>query len=73
MKSLIGHNQPPKDRKADWKSISVHKDVYKKLEQVAENMLNLKNCFLLLDGEARLKRCLFLTLLRFYSIGRLTA
>jgi|TARA_R110002012_G_scaffold261387_2_gene443305 hypothetical protein len=56
MKSLIGHNQPPKDRKADWKSISVHKDVYKKLEQVAENMLNLKNCFLLLDGEAPIKK-----------------
>ena len=43
--SKIGHNNPPKDRKKDWKSISVNKYVYKDLLQIAQNICEL------LDGE----------------------
>jgi len=31
MKSLIGHNKPPKDRKVNYKSISIHKLVYQEI------------------------------------------
>ena len=50
MKSLIGHNQPPKDRKADWKSISINKWVYADLLKIAQNICNKKNCFLVLEA-----------------------
>ena len=46
MKSLIGHNQPPKDRKADWKSISVKKTVWKELTEIAQRICDQQNCFL---------------------------
>ena len=49
--SKIGHNNPPKDRKKDWKSISVNKYVYADLLQIAQNICDQKNCFKLLDGE----------------------
>jgi len=56
MKSLIGHNQPPKDRKADWKSISINKWVYADLLKIAQNICNKKNCFLVLEGKAPLEK-----------------
>ena len=52
MASLIGHNNPPKDRKVDWKSVSLNKYVYKQLQQLAERRMNINNCFGLLDGKA---------------------
>jgi len=56
MKSLIGHNQPPKDRKADWKSISVKKVVWNELEEIAQRICDQQNCFLLLDGKAPVEK-----------------
>ena len=52
MKSLIGHNQPPKNRKTDWKSVSINIWVYKELLEIAQRICDQKNCFLLLDGKA---------------------
>jgi hypothetical protein len=56
MKSLIGHNQPPKDRKADWKSISVKKVVWNELEEIAQRICDQQNCFLLLEGKAPVEK-----------------
>ena len=56
MKSLIGHNQPPKDRKVDWKSISVKRAVWKELTEIAQRICDQQNCFLLLDGKAPVEK-----------------
>ena len=56
MKSLLGHNNPPKDRKVEWKSVSLNIFDYKDLQLIAENILYKKNCFRLLNGEAPLKK-----------------
>ena len=47
---LIGHNNPPKDRKVNWKSISLNEYVYKDLKQCADYYRQLRNCFGLLNG-----------------------
>ena len=52
--SKIGHNKPP--RKIGWKSVSLNKYVYKMLQEVAEKKRSLRNCFVLLDGEALHKK-----------------
>ncbi len=49
--SKIGHNNPPKDRKPNWKSISVNECIYKDLQRIAENIRQHKNCFRLLEGK----------------------
>jgi hypothetical protein len=56
MKSLIGHNQPPKDRKANWKSVSINIVIYKELLKIAQRVCDQKNCFLLLDGKAPIQK-----------------
>ena len=56
MKSLIGHNNPPKERKVNWKSVSIDPYEYKDLQDYAENLLNKKNCFRLLEGKKPLKK-----------------
>jgi hypothetical protein len=56
MRSLIGHNNPPKDRKVNYKSISVNKFVYKELEEIAQRVCDQTNCFLLLDGKAPIEK-----------------
>ena len=56
MKSLIGHNNPPKKRKVNWKSISIDPYDYKDLQEYAENLRQKKNCFRLLNGEKPLKK-----------------
>ena len=56
MKSLIGHNRPPKNRKAEWKSISINKWVYKELREIAQRVCDQQNCFLLLDGKAPIEK-----------------
>ena len=56
MKSLIGHNNPPKERDPNWKSISINLFDYKDLQRIAENLLQKKNCFRLLNGEQPLKK-----------------
>tara|TARA_R110000803_G_scaffold71412_1_gene134641 strand:+ start:484 stop:816 length:333 start_codon:yes stop_codon:yes gene_type:complete len=53
---MIGHNNPPKDRDIEWKSISINKWVYKELQEIAERICNQKNCFLLLDGRDPIKK-----------------
>ena len=37
MKTLIGHNQPPK-RKINWKSISINKYLFKNLVEISEHI-----------------------------------
>ena len=56
MKSLIGHNQPPKDRKANWKSVSINIVIYNELLKIAQRVCDQKNCFLLLDGKAPIQK-----------------
>ena len=56
MKSLIGHNQPPKDRKTNWKSVSINIVIYKELLKIAQRVCDQKNCFLLLDGKAPIQK-----------------
>ena len=56
MKSLIGHNNPPKERDPNWKSISINIFDYKDLEIIAKNLLQKKNCFRLLEGKQPLKK-----------------
>jgi len=56
MKTLIGHNKPPKDRAPDWKSISINIWDYVDLEKIAKNLLQKKNCFRLLEGKQPLKK-----------------
>ena len=53
--SKIGHNNPPKDRKINYKSISIHKLAYEELQRIGEHILNQKNCFRLLDGKKPLE------------------
>ena len=43
--SKIGHNKPPKDRKIDWKSISLNKYVYKDLQKIGDYYRQVRNCF----------------------------
>ena len=54
--SKIGHNNPPKDRKTDWKSISIDPYDYEDLKKYTENLRQKKNCFRLLNGEKPLKK-----------------
>jgi len=56
MNSLIGHNKPPKDRKVNYKSISIHKLVYQELKAIAQRVCDQQNCFLLLEGKAPLEK-----------------
>jgi len=56
MKSLIGHNNPPKERDSNWKSISINIFDYKDLQIIAKNLLQKKNCFRLLEGKQPLKK-----------------
>ena len=37
--SNIGHNNPPKDREVEWKSISINIWDYKSLLEIAQNIL----------------------------------
>tara|TARA_R110002111_G_scaffold606_5_gene4938 strand:- start:1623 stop:1952 length:330 start_codon:yes stop_codon:yes gene_type:complete len=53
--SKIGHNNPPKDRKINWKSISINPYDYEDLQKYAVNLRQKKNCFRLLNGEKPLK------------------
>ena len=48
--SKIGHNNPPKDRKINWKTISLNKWIYKDLKKCGEYYRQLRNCFGLLEG-----------------------
>ena len=50
MPSQIGHNNPPKDRKINWKTISLNKWIYKDLKKCGEYYRQLRNCFGLLEG-----------------------
>jgi|TARA_R100000742_G_C4273430_1_gene92983 hypothetical protein len=52
---LIGHNNPPKERKVNYKSISIHKIAYEELQRIGKHILNHKNCYLLLDGKKPLE------------------
>ena len=56
MNKMIGHNNPSKERKVNWKSISIDPYDYKDLQDYAENLLNKKNCFRLIEGRKPLKK-----------------
>tara|TARA_R100001510_G_C7529106_1_gene121311 strand:- start:301 stop:645 length:345 start_codon:yes stop_codon:yes gene_type:complete len=56
MPSQIGHNNPPKDRKINYKSISLHKITVKDLTRCAEHITYVKNCFRLLNGKKPIKQ-----------------
>ncbi len=56
MNKMIGHNNPPKERKVNWKSVSIDPYDYKDLQDYAENLLNKKNCFRLIEGRKPLKK-----------------
>ena len=56
MKTFFGHNQPPKDRKVNYKSISINKYVYKELEQIAQRICDHQNIYLLLDGKPPIEK-----------------
>ena len=48
MKTLIGHNQPPK-RKIDWKSISINKFLFKDIVEISEHIHTLNKLYAILD------------------------
>ena len=56
MPSQIGHNNPPKDRKINYKSVSLHKITVKDLTRCAEHITYVKNCFRLLNGKKPIKQ-----------------
>ena len=47
MPSQIGHNNPPKDRKINYKSVSLHKITVKDLTRCAEHITYVKNCLII--------------------------
>jgi hypothetical protein len=42
MKSLIGHNNPPKERKVNWKSVSIDPYDYKDLQAIKKDIYPLR-------------------------------
>ena len=73
MKTLIGHNNPPRDRKIKWKSVSLNIFDYKDLQFIAENILHKKNCFRLLEGKAPLEKISIPYAISLLITDRLTA
>ena len=49
MTELLGHNNPPKDRKLNHKSVSINKYVIEDIKEL-ELVFYQNNCFRLLDG-----------------------
>ena len=43
MANLIGHNNPPKDRKINYKSISINKWTYAELIEIKEHIQQLRD------------------------------
>ena len=43
MANLIGHNNPPKDRKINYKSISINKWTYAELVEIKEHIQKLRD------------------------------
>ena len=43
MANLIGHNNPPKDRKINYKSISINKWTYAELVEIKEHIQQLRD------------------------------
>ena len=46
---MIGHNNPPKDREIDWKSISINKWEYKSIVQCQEHIQIIRDIYAVLD------------------------
>ena len=53
--SKIGHNNPPKDRKENYKSISVNKILYEQLKELAINLRQKKNVDRIPEGKPPIK------------------
>ena len=49
MNKMIGHNNPPKERKTDWKSISINKWEYKSIVQCQEHIQMIRDIYAALD------------------------
>ena len=50
MTELLGHNNPPKDRKLNHRSVSINKYVIEDIKRIGASILSQNNCFRLLDG-----------------------
>ena len=48
--SKIGHNKPPKDRKVNWKTISLNQWIYKDLQEVQNHYRQRLNVFRMIEG-----------------------
>ena len=48
--SKIGHNNPPKDRKINWKTISLNQWIYKDLQEVQNHYRQRLNVFRMIEG-----------------------
>ena len=51
MNKMIGHNNPPKDREINWKSISLNIWDYKSIVQCQEHIQSIRNLYAALDGK----------------------
>tara|TARA_R110000787_G_scaffold254826_1_gene360144 strand:+ start:1768 stop:2070 length:303 start_codon:yes stop_codon:yes gene_type:complete len=50
MNKMIGHNNPPKDREINWKSISINKWEYKSIIQCQEHIQTIRDIYAALDN-----------------------
>ena len=50
--SKIGHNNPPKDRKINWKTISLNKFIFNQLKEVQEHYRQVRNVCRMIEGGA---------------------
>jgi len=50
MNKMIGHNNPPKDRKVNWKSISLNIWDYRSIVQCQEHIQSIREVYAALDG-----------------------
>jgi|TARA_R110000744_G_scaffold149482_2_gene262629 hypothetical protein len=48
---MIGHNNPPKDRKINWKSISLNIWDHKSIVQCQEHIQSIREVYAALDGK----------------------
>ena len=59
MNKMIGHNNPPKDREIDWKSVSINKWEYKSIVQCQEHIQTIRDIYTALDRDWETKNNLF--------------
>ena len=50
--SKIGHNNPPKDRVINWKTISLNKFIFNQLKEIQEHYRQVRNVCRMIEGGA---------------------